>query len=315
MLFSSHQNVVCRDDAITQDRMMIFQQDRLDEFKTLVVQHSPTEGVNLTAQKNFGTAMLSAPQAKHSTVDRPLIWVVAQGKKICTVGGKTYEYGPGTVMILLYPISMAAEVVEASPDNPFLGAGIVIDLHQMADVLAHVDRIDDGSAKPVAGDPSGIFSIPLSDSLLDPFIRLFKLLDNPRDVAMLGDACVDEIYYRLLCDEREGELRFLLRQRGEIQRISKAVSYIHQNLDKAVSVVGLAEMVHMGQTTFYENFRSVMHMSPLQYAKSVKLYEAQRLLRSGKNASEAGYQVGYNSPAQFSREYKRHFGYAPSATV
>jgi transcriptional regulator GlxA family with amidase domain len=105
-----------------------------------------------------------------------------------------------------------------------------------------------------------------------------------------------------------------LAQRGEIQRISKAVNHIHKNLDQPISVQGLAEMVHMGQTSFYENFKKVMHMSPLKYAKSVKLDRAQMLIREGKKANEAAYLVGYNSPAQFSREYTRHFGFAPSAT-
>jgi AraC-like DNA-binding protein len=154
----------------------------------------------------------------------------------------------------------------------------------------------------------------LSDSLLDPFIRLFESLSTPTDAAMLGDSIVDEIYYRLLSDERGGELRFLLQQRGQIQLIAKAVEHIHQNLDKPVSVDELAKMVHMSRPTFYENFRAVMHISPLQYAKSMKLCRAQALIKEGKKANEAGYLVGYNSPSQFSREYKRHFGYAPSAT-
>jgi AraC-like DNA-binding protein len=131
---------------------------------------------------------------------------------------------------------------------------------------------------------------------------------------MLGDSIVDEIYYRLLSDERGGELRFLLQQRGQIQLIAKAVEHIHQNLDKPVSVDELAKMVHMSRPTSYENFRAVMHISPLQYAKSMKLCRAQALIKEGKKANEAGYLVGYNSPSQFSREYKRHFGYAPSAT-
>jgi len=126
---------------------------------------------------------------------------------------------------------------------------------------------------------------------------------------------VDEVCYRILCDERGGELRMLLQQRGQIQRISKAVEHIHRNVDKPVSVDELANMVHMSRPTFYENFRAVMHISPLQYTKSIKLDRAQALIREGKNASEAGYLVGYNSPSQFSREYKRHFGFAPSATV
>ena len=181
--------------------------------------------------------------------------------------------------------------------------------------MLRIDRLIGAAAKPVSVDPSGLFSIPLNNNLLDPTIRLFESLANPRDAAMLGDAVVEEIHYRILCGERGDDLRILLRQRGQIQRISKAVEYIHQNVDKPMSVEKVADMVHMSKTTFYENFRDVMHLSPLQYAKSVKLVRAQTLIKEGKNASEAGYLVGYNSPAQFSREYKRHFGYAPSATV
>lgn len=92
------------------------------------------------------------------------------------------------------------------------------------------------------------------------------------------------------------------------------MEYIHQNLDKPVSVEQLAGMVYMGRTSFYDTFRDVTHLSPLQYAKSVKLDSTHTLIKGGKKANEAGYMVGYNSPSQFSREYKRHFGFAPSAT-
>jgi AraC-like DNA-binding protein len=191
---------------------------------------------------------------------------------------------------------------------------VIIDMGRIADVLLRIDRLEGGAPKPVASDPSGIFEIPLNDNLLNPFIRLFETLSNPREAGFLGEAIIDEIYFRLLSDERGGELRHLLHQRGEIQRISKAVEHLHQHIDQPVSVESLAEMVHMGQTSFYENFKKVMHMSPLKYAKSVKLDRAQALIREGKKANEAGFLVGYNSPAQFSREYKRHFGFAPSAT-
>lgn len=185
-------------------------------------------------------------------------------------------------------MAMETEIVEASPDKPFLAAGVAMDLGRMANVLMRIDRIDGVVAKPISINPSNLFSIPMSDNLLDPFIRLFKLLSTPRDAMMLADSIIDEIYYRLLSDGRGSELRFLLQQRGEIQRISKAVEYIHQNLDKTISVEQLAQMVHMGKTAFYENFRNVMHLSPLQYAKSVKLHEAQKLIKEGKNVSGAG---------------------------
>ena len=293
---------------------MTHQREKFDRLLGLVAAYSEKEGVNFAGHPNFGTYKVSSTEARKPAVDQPAIIIVLQGQKDCYVGDKKYEYSAGNVLVMLYPMPVEAEIVLASPDSPFLVAGILIDLGRMADVLLRIARIDGAAAKPVATDPSGLFSIPLNDQLLDPILRLFETLEDPRDAAMLGDAIIDEIYYRILCHERGGELRYLLQQRGEIQRISRAVEYIHNNLDKPVDVGQLADMVHMSRTTFYENFREVMHVSPLQYAKSVKLYEAQLLIKDGAKANEAGYRVGYNSPAQFSREYKRHFGYAPSAT-
>lgn len=293
---------------------MNYQINKFKKLVSLVKQHSPQEGLNYSSIEGFGTYKASTIHGRKPAVDLPAIWIIGQGKKVCYVGDQTYDYSAGNVVAMFYPMVMESEIVEASPEVPFLVAGVVIDMTRMTDVLLRIDRIDGAAAKPISTDPSGIFSIPLNDNLLDPFIRLFELLANPRDAAILGEPIVDEIYYRLLSGERGGELRFLLQQRGEIQRISRAVEYIHSNLHKPVSVENLADMVHMSRTTFYENFRDVMHVSPLQYAKSVKLDKAQSLIQEGKNASEAGYMVGYNSPAQFSREYKRHFGYSPSAT-
>ena len=293
---------------------MTYQQEKIEQFVSLMERYSPQEDLNFSAIENFGTLKSSMPRSRHPSCDPPVIFIVGQGRKSCYVEGKKYDFTVGDVLVLFYPMAMETEIVEASSDKPFLAAGVAMDLGRLADVLMRIDRIDGVVAKPESINPSNIFSLPLSDNLLDPFIRLFELLPNPRDAMMLADSVMDEIYYRLLCGERGNELRFLLQQRGELQRISKAVEYIHQNLDKAISVDELAKMVHMGQTTFYENFRNVMHLSPLQYTKSVKLYEAQKLIKEGKNASEAGYLVGYNSPAQFSREYKRHFGFAPSTT-
>ena len=293
---------------------MTYQQDKFEKFVNLVDRHSSQEGINLSYIESVGTYKSSTIQGKRPMIDPPAIWVVGQGNKICYVGNSKYEYSAGKVVVMFYPMAVEYEILGANPDNPFLVAGVIIDLGRIADVLLRIDRLEGGAPKPVASDPSGIFSIPLKDNLLNPFIRLFETLSDPREAAFLGQSIIDEIYFRLLSDARGGELRHLLQQRGEIQRISKAVDYIHQNLDQPVSVESLAEMVHMGQTSFYENFKKVMHMSPLKYTKSVKLNRAQTLIREGKKANEAGYMVGYNSPAQFSREYKRHFGFAPSAT-
>jgi AraC-like DNA-binding protein len=290
------------------------QQEKLQKFFNLVKENSPQEGMNLSSVEGIGTFKSSTNQYKRPMIDPAAIWIVLQGRKMCSVGNQKYIFQPGNVVVTLYPMSVEYEIAEASLEKPCLLAGLIIKLERLADVLLRIDRIEDSLPKPISYDPSGIFSIPLSENLLDPFVRLFTALINPKEISFLGDAIIDEIYFRLLSGERGGELRFLLQQRGDIQRIARAVSFIHENIESPVSVEQLASIVHMGQTSFFENFKRVMHVSPLQYAKSVKLDRAQSLIKQGKHANEAGYLVGYNSPAQFSREYKRYFGFAPSAT-
>ncbi|MFT7584836.1 MAG: AraC-like DNA-binding protein, partial [Cellvibrionaceae bacterium] len=153
------------------------------------------------------------------------------------------------------------------------------------------------------------------DPILDTLNRLLRTADSPLEREVLGESLLDELYFRLICNDHSGSLFRLLHHRGQIPQISKAVTHIHENLAEVVSVNDLADMVNMSPSGFRKAFRDVMHMPPLQYAKSIKLDRAQLFLRQGLNASEAGYKVGYNSPAQFSREYKRHFGVTPSNTA
>jgi AraC-like DNA-binding protein len=293
---------------------LTYQIDKFEKLAALVEQHTPQEGINFTGFESFGTYKASSTQGRTPEIDIPAIVIVVQGKKICYVGDKKHIYGAGKVLIGFYPAPVETEITEASPEEPYLAVGVSLDMGRMAEMLLRIDQFDETTPQAVSTDLSAKFAIDLSDQLLDPFIRLFDVLASPRDAAILGDAIVDEIYYRLLCDERSGELRSLLQQKGKIQRISKAIDYIHANLDKPVSVEKLAEVVLMSRTAFYLNFKEVMQVSPLQYAKSVKLFEAQKLIKEGKRVNEASYLVGYNNLAQFSREYKRHFGYVPSAT-
>ena len=246
---------------------------------------------------------------------KPVIVIAGQGRKHCYLEGKKFEYGAGHYLTLFLPMPIEIEMIDASPEEPFLAACVRIDLNRLADLLLRMDRVEPAAVKPgVAVSTSGIYSAPLHENLLDPAIRLLKCLSSPGDAAILGESIVEEIYYRILNDEQGGSLRHLLQQRGQIQQVSRAVEHIHQNLDEPVSVEKLAELSNMSSSGFHKKFKDVMHLSPLQYAKSVKLFRAQTYIREGKSASEAGYLVGYNSPAQFSREYKRHFGFSPSAT-
>ena len=152
----------------------------------------------------------------------------------------------------------------------------------------------------------------MNDKLLDASIRLLKTLDSPDEATIIGEAVIDEIYFRILKHERGGTLPHLLQRQGQIRQIAQAVEYVHHNLSEIISIDELATLVRMSRSAFHKKFKEVMHLSPVQYAKQVKLNKARVHIINGMNVNEAGYMVGYNSPAQFSREYKRYFGVMPS---
>ncbi len=288
---------------------------KMDEFIALLERHTPNEGLNETSIPELATYKESEPLGRHTVIYEPGIAIIGQGTKACFLDGKKYDYSAGNYLSLFLPLPVEAEAVAATPDKPLLMAGIRIDLIRIGNMLLKMDRA--GGLPPATGSPetSAIFAKPLRNNLLEPIIKLLRMLDDPLERAVLADVILDEIYFRLILDDHSGSLQKLLQHRGQVQQISKAVNHIHNSLDEIVSVDELASMVNMSSSGFRKTFREVMHMPPLQYAKAIKLDRAQTLIREGKNASEAGYLVGYNSPAQFSREYKRHFGYSPSATA
>ena len=272
---------------------------KMSEFISLLEQHATQEGLNPTSINNLFVGRSTQPDPYQPQVYPPAIVIGAQGRKFVYLEGKRYEYGNGNFMALFVPMAVECEGVEASPEKPMFTAIITIDLNRITKMILNMDRFE----KP-----------PIKDNLLDAAIRLLRTLDNPGEAAILGQSIIDEIYFRILSEEQGGQLKYLLQQRGQIQQISKAVEYVHQHLDQPVSVDDLADIVNMSSSGFYKKFKQVMHLSPLQYAKAIKLNRAQTYIMDGKSVTEASYMVGYNNLAQFSREYKRHFGILPSTT-
>ncbi|NJM06578.1 AraC family transcriptional regulator [Candidatus Gracilibacteria bacterium] len=294
---------------------MAIQQAKMDEFIRLLARHTPNEGVNTTILDNMGLFRMSQPMERTPILYEPAIFMLGQGAKVCYLGDEVYKYDAGKYLIVFLPMPLEVTVTEVSPEYPALMVGFRLNLSRLASISLRLDAVD---ATPVHrsqnDDPSGIYTSSMDVGLLDAAIRILRTLSDPVEAAMLGEAILDEIYYRILREDRNGALQTVLQRQAQIQQIARAVDHIHRSMDQTISVEALAEMVNMSATTFHRHFKEVMHLPPLQYAKSIKLHRAQALIRGGKRANEAGYMVGYTSPAQFSREYKRQFGYAPSAT-
>ena len=294
--------------------MMNSKQQTLAE---LLSRQAIKEGFHESAIRDLVLFKASDQRARLQTLCEAFIVILGQGNVCCYVGGETYDFSVGSYLTLFLPMSLEIEVLEASLEAPLLAACIRVDLSRIATLLLQMDGVGEMLEKEETAVSSGIFTAPINDKLLDSTVRLLEALDNPRDITILSQAIIDEIYYRVLSDDRAGasSFRHLLEQRGQIQKIARAVNHIQSHLDEKVSVEYLARLVNMSVSSFHRSFKAVMHVSPVKYAQSMKLFRAQTLLKEGYTVSEAGYQVGYNSPAQFSREYKRHFGYTPSATA
>jgi AraC-like DNA-binding protein len=295
---------------------MSYSEVTMAEFVALLEKQTPQEGPHLTSIPDVVTLRQTKPfeYEKKVMVYEPALFILGKGEKQLFLDGEKYDYSAGRFLCLFLPIPVQVKATEATPDNPLLMMGIKINLIKFANILLKMDKVQSLPAKSEAINTSAIFSEPLNQELLDSIVRLLRILDNPLEREVLGESILEEIYFRLICQDKSGSLQRLLQHRGQVQQISKVVDYIHQNLDEVISIDELAGIVNMSTSGFRKTFKEVMHMPPLQYAKSIKLDRAYTLIKKGKNASEAGYLVGYNSPAQFSREYKRHFGFAPSAT-
>lgn len=294
---------------------MAIQQAKMDEFIGLLARHTPDEGVNRTILDNVGLWRSCQPMERTPVLYEPAILMMGQGVKTCYIGDEIYKYHPGKYLILFLPMPLEVTMTDVSSEYPALMVCFRLNLSRLASVSLRLDAVDiTPDHQSQNDDPSGIYTSSMGVGLLDAAIRMLRTLSDTVEAAMLGEAILDEIYYRILRDDHNGALRTVLQRQAHVQHIARAVDHIHQNIDQTISVDTLAEMVNMSTTTFHRHFKEVMHLPPLQYAKSIKLHRAQVLIREGKRANEAGYLVGYNSPAQFSREYKRQFGYAPSDT-
>lgn len=290
-------------------------QAQLSFLGELIAKHIRQNGLNNTLIRDLKIFRESSPHGRISYMYEPALIIAAQGTKDIYLDGNRYSYSAGNFLALFLPMALECALENASEDMPLLGLGIRLDRHRLAKLLLKMNAVSQTPDKPLVSNSSGIFSAPLNHDLLNASIRLLKTLDDPVEVTVLSEPIIDEIYYRLLSGEQGGAFKVLLRHQGQIQQISRAVEHLIENLNHPFSVDELANLVCMSSSGFHKKFKEVMHLSPLQYVKLVRLNKARTYIIEGKNVSEAAYLVGYKSPAQFSREYKRQFGVAPSETI
>jgi AraC-like DNA-binding protein len=248
------------------------------------------------------------PSEPTSIMYEPRICVIAQGAKRVLLGEDTYVYDPHHFLITSVDLPTVVQVINASPEKPYLGLVLRLDQREISQLMVDSNLPPPRAQQSSRGMATGEVTLPL----LTAFQRLIDLLAEPKDIPILAPIIQREIFYRLLVGDQGARLRQMASVGSQSHQIARAIYWLKGNFTRPLRIGDLAAQVNMSTSTFHHHFRAVTAMSPLQYQKWLRLYEARRLmLTEHQDATTAAFQVGYESPSQFSREYSRLFGDSP----
>jgi len=249
-----------------------------------------------------------APTPPATFMFEPRICVIAQGAKRVLLGDESYVYDARHFLVTSVDLPTVAEIIEASREKPYLGLVMKIDQREISQLMVDSNLPPPRPQQSSRGMAIGEVTLPL----LAAFQRLIDLLAEPKDIPILAPTIQREIFYRLLVGDQGARLRQMASAGSQSQQIARAIDWLKGNFTRPLRIDDLATQVNMSTSTFHHHFRAVTAMSPLQYQKWLRLNEARRLLLTGnQDATTAAFQVGYESPSQFSREYSRLFGAPP----
>ena len=259
-----------------------------------------------TAQLMDGLLLLrqERPSSFEASLYKPVLCLILQGRKQVAIGEQTFSFGPGECLLVSHDLPVSSRITEA----PYLAMVFEVDvatIRKLYDEVAEsaLDRERAHAAQTHRADPW----------LLDALYRYLALDDSPVDAKVLGPLISKEIHYRLLMAPFGGMLRSLIRHDSNASAIARAIGHIRGDIRSPIAIQDLARQVGMSVSSFHKHFKTITSTTPLQYQKELRLLEARLLLRTGSaSVTTAALDVGYESPSQFSREYARKFGVAPS---
>ena len=282
-----------------------------EELAERIARALPEDGV-LDVSPSFRLARSSRPTEPIHSMYQPAFCVVAQGRKQALLGEEVFRYDPGQYLIYTVDLPLTFQVEEASKERPYLGFRLNLDSSLVASVM-----MESGiESKKSHLSMKAMDVSPMDGNLLDAVVRLVRLLDTPVEGKVLAPLIIREIVVRLLVGGQGARLSHLLALGADTHRISKAIGFLRDNFDQPVRMDEIAYELGMSVSGFHHHFKSVTAMSPLQFHKQIRLQEARRLMLSEDlDAASAGFRVGYEDPAYFSREYKKLFGAPPQRDI
>jgi AraC-like DNA-binding protein len=279
----------------------------------LIALHAPYDGSFELRTPGVYAIRLSGTNTELThAVMRSAVCIVAQGAKSVMIGEDVFEYEASQIAVYSVDVPVAAQVTRASHAEPYLNLKIDLDPRKVAELAAKV--YPHGLPQPREG--RAVWVGDADANIVDASTRLLEVMAQPAEAELLAPLIVDEILIRLLRSPMGSRVAQIGHSESSLQRVANAVSWLRSNFDQPVDVDDLAALVNMSVSSFHRQFKSVTSMSPLQYQKALRLQEARRLMLTEQlDAGNASRRVGYASPSQFSREYGRFFGTAPTRDI
>ena len=290
----------------SQQRLAI---SKCEELAALVDRHTDSRGSGAYATAINPLIFMREcdPSIAMRGISEPLLAIVVQGKKEVLLNAEAYQYGVAQYLVVSVDLPMSGCAIKATPAQPYLGFKLKLDPAQLCEIIAQTN-LDMGKKESVRG----WFISDAEPELIDCAMRLAKLLETPQDISFLAPMIIREIYYRLLMGEQGEAVRQIATSGSNMQRIAEVIKQIKADFTKPLRIEDLALAANMSLSSFHRHFKEVTSMSPLQYQKQLRLLTArQMMLAENVDATQAAYQVGYESTSQFSREYARMYGAPP----
>lgn len=265
------------------------------------------EGVTQLGRGEAVILRRSCPSDIEGTLYRPLLCLILQGAKEVSAGAISVRCPAGNAIIVSHDLPVLSRITEASPEAPYVAFVLPIDLGLLREFYDLVPDFPDDSE-----DGRALISYPAEPALLDAVARFIALAREDAAAPILGPILMREIHARLLLSAQGAILRRFLRREDPSKHVARAIASIRASIDEPLSVAALAMQAGMSKSSFHAHFKAVTGLTPGQYQKDIRLIEARRLILEGKGAiSAVAFDVGYESPAHFSRDYVRKFGHSP----
>lgn len=278
----------------------------LGELRELILRHAPSHATH-PLLANVVLSTYTVPTQSVPCLSEPAFALVVQGAKQVILGEQTFRYATGQYLIYLVDLPLSSNVIHASEEEPVLGLGLILKPEVIASLL-----LESGIPATKGDGQRSIAVSNLTEDLLDPVLRLLRLLDRPNDIPILAQSIEREILWRLLNGEQGAMMRQLGLADSRIMQVARAIKWIRSHYAEKIRIETLADVAGMSITSFHRHFLAVTSLSPIQFQKQVRLQMARSILISSpRGVADVGLAVGYDSPSQFSREYRRLFGRPP----